>query len=126
MKVYLDDVRRAPPGWQRAYTADECIEALRSGNVEELSLDHDLAAEHYDESNWQRIDTHGYTGSLDRANYKEKTGYAVVEWMIENGVWPKLVILHTMNPVGRDNMRRAIERHAPEHVKLEIRVGWRG
>lgn len=42
MKVWLDDVRQAPDGWVHATTPEEVIEFLRSGEVEEISLDHDL------------------------------------------------------------------------------------
>src|SRR5512132_2943655 len=42
MKVWLDDERSAPAGWVRVRTPEETIELLRSGAVEELSLDHDL------------------------------------------------------------------------------------
>ena len=42
MKVYLDDVRDAPPGWVRAHMPEEVIALLRSSSVTELSLDHDL------------------------------------------------------------------------------------
>ena len=59
MKVYLDDVRQAPEGWVRTYTVAETIELLKTGEVVELSLDHDLAPEHY-------------AGQLD-----SRTGYAV-------------------------------------------------
>jgi hypothetical protein len=33
MKVYLDDKREAPQGWIRAYTPDEVIGLLKSGQV---------------------------------------------------------------------------------------------
>tara|TARA_R110002049_G_scaffold285698_4_gene467063 strand:- start:225547 stop:225711 length:165 start_codon:yes stop_codon:yes gene_type:complete len=42
MKVYLDDERETPQGWIRVYWPDEAIELLRSGEVIEISLDHDL------------------------------------------------------------------------------------
>lgn len=42
MKVYLDDVRPAPDGWHRVFWPDEAIELLKTGNVEMISLDHDL------------------------------------------------------------------------------------
>jgi len=42
MRVYLDDVRVAPAGWVQARWPNEVIALLQSGNVEELSLDHDL------------------------------------------------------------------------------------
>ena len=124
MRLYLDDVRKPPVGWTLVKTADQCISMLESGIVEQLSLDHDLAEEHYVEENWKFIDDNGYTGPLDRKNYREKTGYAVVEWMIENNVWPKLVIVHSMNPVGRANMLSAIRTHAPDDTVVEERIGW--
>jgi len=42
MKVFLDDLRPAPEGWNRVYWPDEAIALLETGDVEELSLDHDL------------------------------------------------------------------------------------
>lgn len=116
MKVYLDDIREAPFGWDRVKTADECISRLETGKVVELSLDHDLAEEHY-------LEHFGY--SSPPVEYREKTGQAVVDWMAENNVWPEVIILHTMNSAGRANMKRTIERYAPDDLQLEIRVGWK-
>ncbi|MBF4323163.1 cyclic-phosphate processing receiver domain-containing protein, partial [Vibrio anguillarum] len=59
MKVYLDDERDTPEGWVRSYWPEEVIELLKSGNVTEISLDHDLGD-----------DDHG-------------TGYDVVLWIEE-------------------------------------------
>uniref|UniRef100_UPI002D1FAF87 cyclic-phosphate processing receiver domain-containing protein n=2 Tax=Vibrionaceae TaxID=641 RepID=UPI002D1FAF87 len=42
MKVYLDDERKTPNGWVRAYWPEEVFQYLETGNVTELSLDHDL------------------------------------------------------------------------------------
>lgn len=42
MKVYLDDERATPEGWVRAWWPDEVIALLETGQVSELSLDHDL------------------------------------------------------------------------------------
>jgi hypothetical protein len=42
MKVFLDDTRATPEGWVRAYWPDEVIALLETGEVTELSLDHDL------------------------------------------------------------------------------------
>src|SRR5579863_10016835 len=114
MKLYLDDLRLPPFGWELVKTADACIETLSSGGVEELSLDHDLAAEHYE------------TNLQNESGYREKTGYSVVEWMVKNNVWPDRIIVHTMNPVGRERMVATIRRYAPEHVVCEVRVGFSG
>ena len=122
MRVYLDDLRRPPVGWHLVKTADECGDALVRGRVDELSLDHDLAEEHYPGA--RAADG---TSNVE-PRYREKTGLAVVEWMVAQGPgfsWPKLVIVHTMNPVGRANML-ALLRRAPPEVRVEVRIGFRG
>lgn len=59
MKVFLDDERNTPDGWVRTYWPDEVITLLETGQVTELSLDHDLGD-----------DSHG-------------TGYDVILWIEE-------------------------------------------
>jgi hypothetical protein len=60
VKVWLDDERAAPEGWVHARTPEEAIELLRGGEVEELSLDHDLGL---------------------GAGARERTGYDVLLWL---------------------------------------------
>jgi len=90
MKVYLDDVRDAPDGWVRAYTAAAAIEFLRSGKVTHLSLDHDLGEEI----------TYG-------------TGYDVLLWLEEqvmcHGFTPPKITVHSANYGARPKMEQAIE-----------------
>lgn len=42
MKIWLDDLRQAPEGWERTYNARTTIKLLETEDVEEISLDHDL------------------------------------------------------------------------------------
>lgn len=102
MKLWLDDCR--PPymhgcqGWHWAKTAAEAIMVLNTGKVDEASLDHDLAEEHYP---WNCSAIEKTTG----------TGYDVVCWMEENNVWPvNGTRVHSMNPIGRARMEQVIER----------------
>ena len=46
MKIYLDDVREAPEGWERFYKAGEVMEVLVQdpGRITAVSLDNDLGA----------------------------------------------------------------------------------
>ena len=95
MKVWLDDVRSAPDGWLHVKTPGEVIEHLRAGDVEELSLDHDLG--------------------LVTPEGKEWTGYDVLAWIEEQVATsdsppavPRISI-HSANSVGRDRMERALE-----------------
>ncbi|MFW6122293.1 MAG: cyclic-phosphate processing receiver domain-containing protein, partial [Petrotogales bacterium] len=67
MKIFLDDEREAPPGWERVYWPDEAIELIKTGNVEEVSLDHDLGDDEkgtgYDVIKW--IELSVALGELD-------------------------------------------------------------
>ena len=89
-RVWLDDVRPAPQGWTRAYTAREAIALLETGGVVEISLDHDLG---------------------DEATCG--TGYQVATWVEEavvtRGFMPPTIHIHSANVVGRERMQRAIE-----------------
>jgi hypothetical protein len=90
IRIWLDDVRDAPDGWTRAYTAHEAIALLEAGGVVEISLDHDLGDD----------ERHG-------------TGYTVACWIEERvaigGFEPPTIRIHSANAVGRQRMQRAIE-----------------
>lgn len=89
MKVYLDDERDTPNGWQRVYWPEEAIELLKTGKVTELSLDHDLGD-----------DEHG-------------TGYDVVLWIEEavftNNFIPPKMKVHSANASAREKMELGIK-----------------
>ncbi len=88
MKVFLDDERATPEGWVRTFWPDETIELLKSGQVVELSLDHDLGD-----------DARG-------------TGYTVLLWLEEqvamHGMKPPIIRLHSANSSARQKMEAAI------------------
>ncbi len=107
MKLFLDDMRKAPFGWDRVFTADECIAVLGSRRVEELSLDHDLHEEHYDTSR-------------DSSTFTRPTGMAVVAWLERAGDqhWPPIIYVHSLNPSARAEMVRRLTRRAPSGVQV--------
>ncbi len=88
MKVYLDDERTTPEGWVRTYWPEDTIELLKTGEVTELSLDHDL-------------------GDDERG-----TGYDVVLWIEEavytRGFIPPFVKVHSANASARLKMESGI------------------
>lgn len=88
MRVYLDDERETPEGWIRVYWPDEAIQLLKSGEVTEISLDHDL-------------------GDDERG-----TGYDVLLWLEEqvvvNGMTPPKMRVHSANSSAREKMEAAI------------------
>lgn len=100
MRLWLDDVRVPPVdrdgAWTWAKTADEAIAYLKTGQVVEASLDHDLAEDHYPWAPEQQKP--GYTSPA-------KTGLDVVRFILDNPQFaPSYIHIHSMNPVGRHNM----------------------
>jgi len=86
-KLWLDDVRPAPPGWLWVYTVDEAIGVIMQGGITEISLDNDLGA-------------------------TEPEGYKVADWIEEQAVLGKLerinrLAAHTQNMCARDRMTNA-------------------
>ena len=88
MKVYLDDARATPEGWERALTASHAITFLQGGEVTEISLDHDLGPP------------------------EAGTGYTVACWIEERAAAGEIRRLawsiHSANPVGRAKMEAAM------------------
>lgn len=97
IKMWLDDIRDPVKfgaiGFDWVKTYDEAIELLKTGEVVVASLDHDLSIDA----------TLGYWEH-------ELTGYDVVCWMEKNDVWPEEVVVHSLNPVGRERMLAVIKR----------------
>jgi len=95
MKVYLDDERATPDGWLRVYWPEEAIELLKTGKVEEISLDHDL-------------------GDDERG-----TGYDVVLWIEEavftRGFEPPKTRVHSANSSARFKMELGIKKINSKH-----------
>ncbi len=89
MRVYLDDERPTPDGWVSARWPGEVIQLLETGEVAEVSLDHDL-------------------GDDDRG-----TGYDVVLWIEEavvlRGFSPPQIRVHSANAAARSRMLAGIE-----------------
>jgi hypothetical protein len=106
MFVWLDDQAvRDPEGtWAIVRTADEAISLLMTGQVEMISLDHDL-------------------GDVRHDPYpREVTGMAVVEWMWENEVFPKIINVHSWNPSAACRMITYLRGSAPPETTI---LQWR-
>lgn len=90
-KVYLDDERAAPEGWQRSLSVKDTIQHLMTGKVTHLSLDNDL-------------------GSLDPLT----EGYNVLLWLEEtiynDRTFPMPEItIHSANAARVEYMKRALQ-----------------
>lgn len=110
MKLWIDDVRPAPDGYLWVRTTDDAISKIieysdkldfdmhRTNEVELIDIDHDAG-------------TYAIWGG-DYIN--------VLDWLEENGrdygVYGTPIHIHSMNPVGVQNMRRIIQRNGWKEV----------
>jgi hypothetical protein len=95
LRLWVDDERDAPDGFQRAWTSDEAILHLlahAASPIAEVSLDHDLGG--------------------------DDTGMKVLDWMITNDVWPAELTIHTANPPARKRMLQAANAEAPAATSI--------
>lgn len=96
MKIWLDDLRPAPPGYVWIHSVNQAInkieDLISSGfwdaEIDLIDCDHDLGDYASDGGDGIKL--------LD---WLEKVGYN----------FP--IRIHTMNPVGRENMRAIIKRN---------------
>lgn len=92
MKIWLDDLCPAPEGFLWCHSVNEAkrviAEAEKTQPIECIDCDHDLGDYAADGGD----------------------GIRILDWLLERGtLYP--VVLHTMNPVGRENMRRMLQRY---------------
>lgn len=94
MKLYVDDLRPCPEGWDLALNFHEAIVMLSRENYDVVSLDHDIAS---------------FYGN------KEMTGRDILNWLIARKMdgmhVPSVVKVHSANPVGCATMEADIKRY---------------
>lgn len=94
MRIWVDDVRKAPAGYIQCYTVDNAIAEIefarsRGKRIEILNLDHDAG------------EFARYGG--DYIN--------ILNWMEEHSIDNIPITIHSKNPVGVQNMMRIIRRN---------------
>lgn len=82
-KLYLDDLRPTPTGFERVYAYEEFVKfILDNGLPDFISYDHDLG--------------------------EGKTGYDCAKWLVdyclENNLSLPEYAVHSQNPVGKENI----------------------
>ncbi len=96
-RIWLDDIRTPSMDCYHCHSVNEtkkliCDLENRGIKIKEINCDHDLG---------DYADDGG-------------DGIKLIDWLAERETYYPIVI-HTMNPVGRDNMQREIDRYWPEH-----------
>lgn len=93
IKIWLDDVKEAPEGYCRCHSVNEAKEKIiecekEYAVIDEINCDHELGDYASDGGD----------------------GIKLIDWLAERKThYP--VKLHTMNPIGRENMQREIDRY---------------
>ena len=95
-KIWLDDMREAPEGYCHCHSGNEAKKKIMECEreyavIDVIDCDHDLGDYASDGGD----------------------GIKLIDWLAERKTFYP-IILHTMNPVGRDNMLREIERYWDE------------
>ena len=113
IKLYVDDWRHPPSDkWVLAKTITEAITILATQAVDVVSLDHDITFE----------TNSGY-------RFGNET-FAPVAWFISvmpEHDRPKLVVIHTANPVGAANMLQILKGYGGQLVRtIDYEKDWDG
>ena len=97
MKLWIDDTRPAPEGYERVKTTNQAIDYIRCYGqlITLLDLDHDSG------------DFVEFGGDYIK----------VLDYMEENNIDYIPIRIHSANPVGAANMRRIIRRNGWIEVK---------
>jgi hypothetical protein len=91
VRLWLDDMRPAPPGWLWARSVNEAVELCAEHTITHMSLDHDL----------------GYFAS------EGGDGSRFTDWLAEHDKWPERGFrVHSSNPVGVRSMLATADRYA--------------
>lgn len=96
--------------WYIVRNYNQFIKYIQDNGLPDLiSFDHDLADAHYHESMYQGGKV--YMKYLETTS--EKTGYHCADWLVEycmdNNLELPAFMVHSMNPVGRENIITLLE-----------------
>ncbi len=98
MKLFVDDIRPAPEGWQQARTVTDAIRFLAQfgSQVDEISLDHDIS---------YAVEVAG-----NQRPFPSPEDFTAVAYYIIKAVPTNVKItVHSANPVGAKRIKEIIE-----------------
>ena len=110
MKLWVDDVRPAPDGYAVCHSVNEAKETIRL--AESFCFYNPTTGEE------RRVKIELIDIDHDAGNYAADGGDYIrfLDWLEETGrSYP--IRIHSMNPVGVENMRRIIQRNGWTEVK---------
>ena len=98
IKLFIDDLRKCPDNtWIVVRNYSKAMQLIKEniGNIQAISLDHDLG--------------------------EVKTGYDIACFIERNNIFIENVIIHTSNPIGRKNIKDALKNCCS---KIAIIIGY--
>lgn len=116
MKIWVDDVRPAPEG-------EGYITCKRTDFAKKLIIAWEKGLFHSESEKEEMLEVYGPDIELidldhDAGDYVQYGGdyIRILDWLEETGRnYP--IKIHSMNPVGRDNMRRIIEKNGWKEIR---------
>lgn len=119
--LYLDDVRvPLVRGVDLVHDYDEFVAYLTSQDMPEvISWDHDISEEHYPTA------AEGDRDVIPYETYKDKTGFHCALYVVENRLPLLLWSVHSLNPVGGNNIRRLLREYCPQGELRYLNVPFR-
>lgn len=96
MKVFVDDIRKCPEGWELARTNTDALRMLATQPVEEISIDHDMCF----------LDRKKHILEMAAETFKPVVYYLAV---MPKDRRPQKIVLHSANPVGAHEMMRILQ-----------------
>lgn len=93
MKLYVDDIRKAPKGWLLARTIDEAVRMIVRWKPTDISLDHDIG--NYDET-------------------FQSVAHLIGQMYMNDAFWADEleVSIHSDNPVGAKRLQDILEEYS--------------
>ena len=127
MKLWVDDVREAPEGYVWRKSVNEAMESIleQEKRIKALKEKHSIAVENNLTYYIEQLSSAISYNTIDLIDIDHDAGDFVndggdyiklLDWLEETGRnYP--IRIHSMNPVGVENMRRIIERNGWKEVR---------
>lgn len=111
-KLFLDDSRNPPDfTWDVVKSYDQFVAYIQLHGVPDvISFDHDLGKEHYEHyAAFIGVEDEATDIRIPYESFVEKTGYDCAKWLVENYRLPPSYRIHSMNPVGAQNIKFVLD-----------------
>lgn len=100
MKLFVDDIRKCPDGWELARTNTKAIRVLSTMPIEEISIDHDICCQ------MEQVAGQGFATHTSNETYMPVVYFIL---MMPRELRPKIVHIHTANTYAGNIMMELLK-----------------